>query len=127
MRVLLLFCDMLGAEYLSLFNPKKKRTKMDELFREYGGVVYRNCYTPAPDTPRSSACTWSGVYPKRNGCDNRMKYPRYFMGNDIDDLWRMISRQECTVNIFVDDSNNKGGLIRFVGSEKVRSGSVYEF
>lgn len=127
MRVMLLFCDMLGAEFLSLFNSQRKETKIDELLSEYGGIVYKNCYTPAPDTPRSSACTWSGVYPRRNGCDNRLKYPGYFLNDDIDDLWRMINRYQCTTNIFVDDSNNRGGLIRFTGSENIKNGSVYDF
>ena len=63
MRILALFLDMIGGEYINICNPEEKSTSFDKLIRDIGGKVYTNCYTPAPDTPRSSACMWTGVYP----------------------------------------------------------------
>lgn len=127
MKILMIFCDMLAAEYMNLCNKDVPQNKVDTIIKQYGGTVFTNCYTPSPDTPRSSACMWSGLYPRRNGCDNRLKYPRYFLKDEVNDLWKVLKKLGIKTNIYVDNSNNIGGLIKFAGDENIRSGSVYEF
>ena len=69
MKILFLFCDMLRANKLKIINTDIKRfTSLDKWLLKFGGTIYKKCYTPAPDTPRSLACLYSGRYPIRNGC-----------------------------------------------------------
>ena len=56
---------------------------MDEWFRTIGGTVFRNCYSPAPDTPRSLACLYTGLLPKNNGCTTRIRWPEYYLKHDV--------------------------------------------
>ena len=54
MKVLSVFIDMLGADYIHTLNPNIAETSFDKLLKQMGGTIYSNCYTPTPDTPRSS-------------------------------------------------------------------------
>ena len=56
MKILAIFVDMLGADYLNVANPNAAQTDIDRMLLDIGGTFYTNCYTPAPDTPRSFAC-----------------------------------------------------------------------
>lgn len=88
MKILMLFVDMLGADYLNIGNKRCRSGSMDRLLESLGGTFFERCYTPAPDTPRSSACMWSGVYPKENGCNNRLKYPGRYLQTKTN-LWKL--------------------------------------
>ena len=70
---------MIRVDHLSLYNDNMEKTSLDLFFENLGGTILTNCYTPAPDTPRSIACLQSGLLPYLNGCDSRVKWPRYFM------------------------------------------------
>ncbi|MBQ3402427.1 MAG: hypothetical protein IJG65_03490 [Synergistaceae bacterium] len=65
-----------------------------------GGVIFTECYTPAPDTPRSHGCLWSSNYPKFNGCNIRGKYPLYYMNDNMPNLMRTFRDNGYSFNIF---------------------------
>ena len=74
MKILILFCDMLRANRLKTVNKDIFHwTVFDKWIQDFGGCTYSNCYTPAPDTPRSLACFYTGLYPKLNGCRSRIR------------------------------------------------------
>lgn len=106
----MIFADMLGADYLSTSNSQNSVSSIDELLSEIGGTYYSDCYTPAPDTPRSSACMWSGLYPKANGCDNRLKYPGSFLNTEAT-FWKSLRDNGYEINAYVKTSMNRIGLL----------------
>ena len=70
---------MVRPSLLKSYNPKiKSNGPLDEIIENFGGTIFQNCYTPAPDTPRSLACLHSGLYPERNGCNTRIRWPYYY-------------------------------------------------
>ena len=80
MRMLFIFCDMLRADRLKTFTPRlSEEGLMDAWFRRLGGTCYVNAYTPAPETSRSLACLYTGLYPAKNGCRFYSQYPRYWL------------------------------------------------
>ena len=94
MRILLLQCDMLRANLLKTFNPDiREKGPVDCLFDEIGGTAFVNCYTPSPDSARSLACLLSGRYPKTNGCNTRIKWPKFYLKEDILTFFDLLS--EC--------------------------------
>ena len=70
---------MLRPNLTNLCNPNAPERDFDRIVRKTGGTLFTNCFTPSPDTPRSLGCFWSGQTPWRNGCDSKLKYPRYFL------------------------------------------------
>ncbi len=127
MKILVLFIDMLGGYYLNSINPDFPETKMDELIRSEGGTVYTQCYTPGPDTPRSCACMWTGVYPKENGCDNRLKWPAYFMDPQPENCWKILAEEKYTVNVYLRRASYDVGLIPYDDRIHFFHDSVFEF
>lgn len=111
MRSLLIFADMLGGEYMNICNEKAKKLKIDTFLQKIGGTIFQNCYTPAPDTGRSSACMWTGCYPRSNGCNHRLKYPRYFLNDELNTVWKMLDKSKYAVNIFASHDVLVDGLI----------------
>lgn len=102
MKVLLVYADMVRPGLLNTFNPAAKEGEIDRKFREWGGTVYTNCFTPAPDTPRSSGCLWSSNYPSVNGCTTRSKYPRYFLKKPEDNFLSVLQNEGYKLNLFVN-------------------------
>lgn len=127
MKILMIFIDMLGGAYMNLCNPNFETTDMDRLVKTVGGTVYSKCYTPAPDTPRSSACMWTGLYPKINGCNIRVKWPRYFMNDEVDSIWKVFKRNNYTINIYINKSTEHVGLIPNIGGINIFNDSIYNF
>jgi len=84
MKVLLVFIDMMRTDLLSVYNQNvKDKTSFDLLLEKIGGCIYTNCYTPAPDTPRSLACLQTGLHPYFNGCNTRIKWPKYYVKEEV--------------------------------------------
>lgn len=110
MKILAVFVDMLGADYLKVANVNTAQTEIDKLLTDIGGTFYTNCYTPAPDTPRSFACMWSGLYPKDNGCDNRLKYPGKFLKTQ-NHVWSMLEKKGYQLNVFMKDAESIIGTL----------------
>ena len=101
MKVLMIFIDMLRAVNQNVCNQKAPRNRLDEALEKFGGIVYSNCYSPSPDTPRGLASIWTGCYPKINGCDQRIKYPGYFLNDNLDNLWKLFRRTNLELNLFI--------------------------
>lgn len=108
-RILAVYLDMLCSEYLNIGNDKFNETSIEKYLKEVGGTFYINCYTPAPDTARSAACMWTGKYPRRNGCDGRYKWPRYFL-NDNNDIYTVLKNAGYQIEIFCDYIYYETGL-----------------
>lgn len=92
MKVLFLFTDMIRPNLLRVYNNEVKEGPFDKTINSIGGKLYSNCFTPAPDTPRSLACFHSGMYPEDNGCDTRIKWPYFYFKSETSmftDLLRM--------------------------------------
>ena len=103
MKILMVFVDMLRAFSQHVCNDGVPWNKLDDVLASFGGIVYSNCYSPSPDTPRGLASIWTGTYPKWNGCDERIKYPKFFLDDAMDNLWKLFLRtaEDCSFNLFL--------------------------
>ncbi len=66
-------------------------TVFDKWIQDFGGCTYSNCYTPAPDTPRSLACFYTGLYPKLNGCRSRIEWPKYYQNQNKSTIFELLN------------------------------------
>ena len=85
--------------------------EMDHLFDNLKGTAYTNCYTPAPDSPRSLACLYTGLYPKNNGCTTRIKWPKYYLKPEAETIFDMLSKKSYTTHINLTESEEKTGFL----------------
>ena len=109
MKFLLIFIDMLRPNLLNVYDNKNRENRIDKQLKMWGGTVYTNSYTPAPDTPRSNGCLWTSRYPKDNGCDNRLKYPYFFKKEDCVDLLTLLKKEGYQFNIYAHEATGKIG------------------
>ena len=98
MKILVLFIDMVRVGELNLFNSTKEETHLDHNLKDLGGTLFTRCYTPGPDTPRSNACMQTGLYPYFNGCDTRIKWPKYFIKEEISTIFDHAYNKGFTIN-----------------------------
>lgn len=119
MKVLVVFTDMLRMNLLNIYDARKTRTSFDSLIKEIGGTLYLNCYTPAPDTPRSLACMQTGLYPERNGCDSRIKWPKFYIKSSVDTLWNILSNNKIEINYYNQASCYETGPIYIKDCKKI--------
>ena len=111
MKVLFLFLDMIRAEQLSIVNDEiKDFNPLNEKLKDIGGTLYPNCYTSAPDTTRSMAALWSGLSPKDNGCDTRIKWAKDFLDDKKDTIFDNFIKNDYDINIFHEPQERKVGL-----------------
>ena len=111
MKVLTIFIDMIRANRLSTFNGNvKKDTPLDIAFKELGGTAYTNCFTPGPDTPRGISTFYTGVNPYQNGCNTRLKWPRYFLKKELDTIFDIFIDQEFKIDCFASPKERDTGL-----------------
>ena len=99
MRVLIVFIDMVRVDFLQSYNTQAKESKLDQRLKSIGGTLYTNCYSPGPDTPRSMACFQTGLYPYFNGCDTRIKWPKYFVKEGVTSIWDHAVSKGMSVNL----------------------------
>jgi arylsulfatase A-like enzyme len=92
MKILFIFWDMARVDLLNTYSKNNKKTSIDDFLNKIGGTLYTKCYTPAPDTPRSLACMQTGLYPSKNGCDSRIKWPKFFL-NKVPTIFDLINKQ----------------------------------
>ncbi len=109
MRVLMLFLDMVRPNRLKLFDEKNNYKYLDKLIFKLGGTLYTNCYSPAPDTPRSMACFYTGLLPFENGCDTRVKWPGKFL-KDKPNIFDPFIKNNYNMNFFSNPNERQGGL-----------------
>ncbi len=88
MKILSIMCDMVRPNILDFENCSSDSYEHE--LKRLGGTLYRNCFSPGPDTGRSMGCYWSGKIPQDNGCDTRAKYPKFYL------------KSECFLDILSD-------------------------
>lgn len=102
---------MLRANRLSTFNDTVEiDTAIDSSFRELGGTIYKNCFTPGPDTPRGISTFTSGMPPHLNGCDIRVKWPRDFLNPDLKTVYDLFLEKDYKVDFLSDPRERAVGL-----------------
>ncbi len=102
MKIFILFIDMFRPNLLNTWDEKNEISEIDRWMKKMGGIVYTNCWTPSPDTPRSLNAVWSGRYPKFNGCDTRIKYPKYNSYYPDKNFLRVFKNNGYDLNIFIN-------------------------
>ena len=110
MKSLIIFVDMIRPNRLGMVNPHVNEAVFSSVLKNLGGVFYRNCYSPGPDTPRGMATFLTGLIPAKNGCDSRMRWPRFYLHQDIDDLFKFAVRSGMTVSSFSNPNERATGL-----------------
>jgi hypothetical protein len=113
MKILCVFVDMIRVDRLHLYNDYIAPTIIDDFLAQIGGTLYRRCYTPAPDTPRSLACMQSGFYPHKNGCDTRIKWPAYYLKEDIKTLFDCFAEMQFDINLYAIQNRIEVGQFKF--------------
>lgn len=111
MKVLMIFMDMLRTDMLHVMSRSAAKGPLDDEFEQLGGMLYRHCYTPAPDSARSLACVWSGKYPYKNGCDKRIKYPGFFLKKDGKNILEILSEQRFNLYFFNNFNESRNGIL----------------
>lgn len=112
MKILFLFCDMLRANRLSTFNPELAAEKpLDVWMKKLGGTAFRNCYSPAPDTPRSLACLYTGLYPNRNGCRTRIHWPTYYLNPQVDNIFSLFLERNYRIFSNLSNQDISSGIL----------------
>jgi hypothetical protein len=118
MKILLLFFDMIRTDHIKLYNPDAKEFAFDAFFSKIGGTLYTHCYSPAPDTPRSMSCLWSGMLPYKNKCDVRIKWPRYFMEESIHTIFDNVYNRGYDLHLCANENYQQTGLFKIQQSTK---------
>jgi hypothetical protein len=111
MKILIVFIDMLRPNMMNSFNPKVKRFELDDELEKIGGTIYNNCFTPSPDTPRSLACFWSGLNPHINGCDKRIKYPKFYLDSRNENMLQLLKNKNYSFNFFININKRRSGVL----------------
>ena len=106
----MLFVDMLRPNRFGIYNKDLEFNEIDKIISRLGGTLYTNCFSPGPDTPRSMACFYSGLYPHLNGCDTRVKYPGKFLKNDVSTIFDIFLKENYETHFFSNPNERKGGL-----------------
>jgi hypothetical protein len=109
MKILVLFIDMLRPNLLKTWNQQMSVSPLDEWMNSVGGKAFVRSYSPGPDTPRSQASVWSSRYPKFNGCNTRLKYPKYNLINPTNNFLRVLVDAGYKLNIHVTNSTKMVG------------------
>lgn len=120
MKILIVFIDMVRVDHLNTYNPRAKESLLDKRIRRLGGVLFTRCYTPGPDTPRSIACMQTGLYPYFNGCDTRIRWPKFFIKDDITTIWDHISELGGVINLCHNRNEVITGFFRYCERSNVR-------
>lgn len=119
MKILVLFIDMVRVGELNLFNSTKEETHLDHNLKDLGGTLFTRCYTPGPDTPRSNACMQTGLYPYFNGCDTRIKWPKYFIKEEISTIFDHAYNKGFTINACIRKHTVETGLLKYSETTKI--------
>ena len=111
MKILTLFVDMIRPNRLSIFNNQiKVDTPLDISFKNLGGTIFNNCYTPGPDTPRGMATFFTGVDPYENGCNTRLKWPQFFLKENQQTIFDIFLEKNYKINSFSSPNERANGL-----------------
>lgn len=119
MKILIVFIDMVRVDHLKVYNPQAKCCLLDKRLEEIGGTVFTRCYSPGPDTPRSMACMQTGLYPFFNGCDTRIKWPKYFVKDDVTTIWDHAVAQGMKINLCCNKNETITGFFKYSSSDRI--------
>lgn len=119
MKILILFLDMVRTDHLQLYAQDRQETSLDKFLRNIGGTLYNKCYSPAPDTPRSTACLLTGLYPFKNGCDTRIKWPKFFIKDGINTIFDNLYERGFKINLCHNLNEMETGFIRVKEETKI--------
>jgi hypothetical protein len=75
-------------------------------------------FTPAPDSPRSLACLYSGKYPKNNGCCKRLHWPGFYLKNNLFTIFDLFEKYNYSMLLNITKTEVKLG---FLPARKYRS------
>jgi hypothetical protein len=109
MKILFVFWDMARINLLNKFDSKNAVTDIDMFLDTIGGTLYTNCYTPAPDTPRSLASMQTGLYPHSNGCDTRIKWPKFFLNKEKITIFDQFDKASFKQLFYLPEKNYNTG------------------
>lgn len=118
MKILIVFIDMLRANRHFKNQLVIENTWFVKYLKNFGGVSYTNCFTQAPDTPRSLATFYSGLSPIENGCDIRYKWPGEYLESK-DDLFNFLLTEGYYINCFSNPKERSIGLFPSTDSPNV--------
>ena len=106
-----LFIDMIRPNRLSIFNDKiKVDTQLDISFKNLGGTVFNNCYTPGPDSPRGISTFLTGLDPYENGCNTRLKWPQFFLKENQKTVFDIFLEKNYKISSFSSPQERANGL-----------------
>lgn len=120
MKILLVFIDMIRVDFLNIYNPSANCSLLDKRLKRIGGIVYTNCFTPGPDTPRSMACMQTGLNPYYNGCDTRIKWPKYFVKDGISSIWDHAIEKGMKINLCCNKNETITGFFKYQEHENIK-------
>lgn len=120
MKILLVFIDMVRLDHLNIYNEKAIPTLLDKKLCKIGGTLFTRCYSPGPDTPRSMASMQTGLYPFYNGCDTRIKWPRYFIKEGVKTIWDIAANLGYNVNLCARQHHINVGLFHFTKHPNIK-------
>jgi len=101
---------MLRPNRLGCLNSSLQYNQIDEQIKKIGGTIYTNCFTPAPDTPRSMASFYTGLYPFQNGCTTRVKWPAKFLNPNVETIFDSFIENNFKITCFSNPNERKTGL-----------------
>lgn len=110
---------MVRTDHLQLYAQDRQETSLDKFLRNIGGTLYNKCYSPAPDTPRSTACLLTGLYPFKNGCDTRIKWPKFFIKDGINTIFDNLYERGFKINLCHNLNEMETGFIRVKEETKI--------
>lgn len=116
MKTLVLFIDMVRPSHLGKLHLKST-LPIERFLGRMNGTHYLNCHTPSPDTTRSMACFWSGSPPQLNGCNTRIKWPRFFLDSNLGNIYEDLSKAGVRMNFFHEPNEVEVGVLP-LGAEK---------
>jgi len=119
MKILMIFMDMLRPNLMHTFNNDMKESELDRKIKHIGGTLYTNCISPGPDSPRSLACLWSGLYPAKNGCDKRIRWPGFYLVQKNTDILDVLESKGFIFNFFLNPNERILGYIPSGFNDKV--------
>jgi len=102
---------MVRPNLLQTFNKSiVEKSGLDEWFEKLGGRSFVNCYTPAPDTPRSLSSLYTGKRPVVNGCETRLQWPYYYLNNNHSTIFDIFSDLDYEMYSIADQSRIDVGM-----------------
>ena len=111
MKILILFADMIRPNRFSFVNDNIKRiSPFEKSIEKLGGTFYSNCFTEGPDTPRGLATFSTGMPPNKNGCNTRVKWPRYFLDKNLKTIYDLFLEKKYKISMFSNPNERNTGM-----------------